>query len=699
MIKKIYKRDGRIAKFNPKKINLAIAKAFKAVKHKDGQLIKKVSSQVVKVLEKKFARKIPRVEDVQDVVEETLIKNNLADVAKAYILYRYRRSEVRETKKFFGTEDRLKLSINAIRVLRERYLKKNEKGEVIETPEGMFHRVAKAVALADKKYDKKADIGRIEKKFYEMMANLEFLPNSPCLMNAGTPLGQLSACFVLPVEDSLKGIMEAVRDMSLIHQSGGGVGFNFSHLRPKGDIVKTTGGVASGPVSFMEIFDKTTEVVKQGGRRRGANMGILNVNHPDILEFIEAKRDKDKLKNFNLSVAVTDRFMRLVKGGRDYDLINPRTGKSEGRVSARHIFEMITHTAWETGDPGLIFIDEINRQNPLPLLGKIEATNPCGEQPLFPYESCNLGSINLTKFVDGKKLNLFKLKKIVRQAVHFLDNVIDVNKFPLPQIKKETLANRKIGLGIMGFAEMLIQLGIPYNSQKALDLASTIMKLITTEARKKSVELGEKRGSFPNFKKSVWVKKFKALRNATCTTIAPTGSISIIAGTTSGIEPLFALVYIRNILEGARLLEINSFFEKMLKDQGLYSQKLLSKVAKYGSIQKFKTIPYQIRKLFITALDLDPLWHLKVQATFQKYTDNAVSKTINLPADSTVKDVGKIFWQAWKLKCKGITVYRYGSKGGQVLNLGSQLYKEALEEYISAESEYAGGCPKAVCLF
>lgn len=698
-IAKIQKRDARIVKFEPKKIAAAVEKALFATKTKDGELAKKIAHQVVKNLEKKFAKKILHVENVQDEVEKVLIKNNLSGVAKAYILYRYRRAEERAIKKIFGVEDRLKLSINAVRVLRERYLRKNEKREVIETPEGMFYRVAKAVAEADALFDKKAKVKKTESDFYELMTSLRFLPNTPTLMNAGTSLGQLSACFVLPIEDSIRSIMKAVTDMSLISQSGGGVGFSFSKIRPRGDVVRSTGGIASGPVSFAEIFDKTTEVIKQGGRRRGALMGVLDVRHPDVVDFITVKRDQRKLQNFNFSLSVSDEFMRAVQKNQDYELINPRTKKAVKKISARHVFDLATQVAWETGDPGLIFIDEINRRHPLLGLGKIEATNPCGEQPLLSYESCNLGSINLAKFVENGKLNLPKLKETVGLAVHFLDNVIEVNKFPLKEIKKITKANRKIGLGVMGFAQALILLGIPYNSQKALDFASMVMKFISEEARVKSIWLGEKRGSFPNFKKSIWAKKYNAMRHATTTTIAPTGTISILASASSGIEPLFALVYVRKILEGARLLEIEPLFEKAIREKNLFSQKLILETARLGSVALMKKIPKEIRSFFVTAQDIDPLWHVKIQAAFQKYTDNAVSKTINLAFDAEVDQVKKAFLSAFKLGCKGITVYRYGSKPQQVLNLGRELYKEAKEELISAESEYAGGCAGAVCPF
>lgn len=512
---------------------------------------------------------------------------------------------------------------NAITVLKKRYLLRNNKGRIIETPDQMLRRVAKAVAKSK----------ALAKRFYELMSNLEFLPNSPTLMNAGSDLGQLSACFVIPVEDSLEGIFEAVKDMALIQQSGGGTGFSFSSLRPEGDLVRTTHGVASGPVSFMQVFDETTEVIKQGGKRRGANMGILSVDHPDILEFITAKKTDHVLRNFNISVAVTDEFMNDVKKNKKIKLINPRTRKVAKIISARRIFDLIVESAWRTGDPGLIFIDEINRKHPLRSLGKIKATNPCGEQPLLPYESCNLGSINLAKMVEEREIAWNKLRKTVRLAVRFLDNVIDLTKYPLPQIAKQTKANRKIGLGVMGFADMLLALNIRYDSEEALVVAEEVMKFIQAEGRAMSAELGKKYGSFPNFKKSRWKKKgYPALRNATITTIAPTGSISLIAGCTSGIEPVFSRSFVKEVLGGVQLTH------------------------------KYKTSP-----AMITALEVDPEWHVRLQAAFQKYTDNAVSKTVNLPAMATMVDVLEVFMLAYELKCKGITVYRYGSKPKQVL--------------------------------
>jgi len=695
-VSKVTKRDGRVVDFDENKIAAAILKALKAVKRGDGDLAKRLSEEVVRLLNLRFEDKIPSVENIQDLVEEALIRNGYADVAKAYILYRQKRTEIREYKKFFGVVDDLKLGVNAIQVLKNRYLMKDEEGKVVETPKQMFRRVAKAVAKADLIYDKNADVERIEDMFYQVMADREFLPNSPTLMNAGTKLGQLSACFVLPVEDSIEGIFTTLKHMAMIHQSGGGTGFSFSKLRPAGDIVGSTKGVASGPVSFMAIYDAATNVIKQGGRRRGANMAILDVTHPDILRFIEAKSQEGILTNFNISVAVTDEFMDAVEKDLEYDLVNPRNGKAESRLRARHVFDLIVSNAWRTGDPGIVFIDEINRHNPTPHVGKIRSTNPCGEQPLLPFESCNLGSINLAKMVKNKDVDWTKLKRVVRVAVHFLDNVIDVNKYPVPEICELTRANRKIGLGIMGFADMLIMLGVPYDSEEALAHAEKVMKLISDEATRKSVEVGEKRGAFPNFKGSIWEKKgYKTIRNATVTTVAPTGTISIIGGCSGGIEPIFAVAFVRNVMEGTRLLEIQPTFEELAKERGFYSRDLMLEIAKKGSIQSIEGVPEDVRRIFVTSLDIDPEWHVRMQAAFQKYVDNAVSKTVNLPPDATVEDVRRVYMLAYKLKCKGITVYRYGSKKEQVLYVGPLLTKElATEDHVSADSEYAGGCPR-----
>ncbi|NMX21465.1 adenosylcobalamin-dependent ribonucleoside-diphosphate reductase [ANME-1 cluster archaeon GoMg4] len=585
----------------------------------------------------------------------------------------------------------LTLSLNSAEVLKRRYLLKDERGEVIETPRQMFERVANAIAKVELRYGKsKEGVKGLERSFYQLMNNLEFLPNSPTLMNAGTELGQLAACFVLPVEDSIEGIFRAVKNMAVIHQSGGGTGFSFSRLRPKGDVVRSTGGIASGPISFMRVFDVATGVIKQGGKRRGANMGILNVNHPDILDFIRAK-EGGKFTNFNTSVAVTDEFMRAVERNEDYKLVNPRTKEAVRRINAREVFNEIVTYAWKTGDPGIIFSDEINRHNPLSAVGKIEATNPCGEQPLLPYESCNLGSINVSKFVksgDGE-VDWERLKETIWTCVRFLDDVIDVNRYPLPEIEKMTRANRKIGLGIMGFAELLIKLGIAYDSKDALSIAEKLMQIVTSEARQCSQALGLEKGSFPHFALSAWSseKAKQAMRNATVTTIAPTGTISIIAGCSSGIEPLFAVAFVRNVMGG--MLEINKLFEAIAKDRGFYRKDLIREIAKCGSIQNIGGIPEDIKRIFVTALDISPEWHVRMQAAFQKYTDNAVSKTVNLPADATWEAVKNVFLLAYNLKCKGITVYRYGCKE-DLLSL--DVPKLMLEEYVCADSEYTGEC-------
>jgi ribonucleoside-diphosphate reductase alpha chain len=700
-VSKITKRDGRIVSFDETKIAGAILKALKAVERGDGDLARELSEDVVQLLNKRFEDKIPSVENVQDLVEEILIRNGYADVAKAYILYRQKRTEIREQKKFFGVVDDLKLGVNAIKVLKNRYLMKDYEGKVTETPSQILRRVAKAVAKADLLYDKKSDVERTEETFYQIMADREFLPNSPTLMNAGTRLGQLSACFVLPVDDSIDGIFTTLKHMAMIHQSGGGTGFSFSKLRPAGDIVGSTKGVASGPVSFMTIYDAATNVIKQGGRRRGANMAILDVTHPDILKFIEAKSREGILTNFNISVAVTDQFMDAVEKDAEVALINPRSGKVEAKLRARHVFDLIVSNAWRTGDPGIVFIDEINRHNPTPKLGEIRSTNPCGEQPLLPFESCNLGSINLVKMVKGREVDWEKLRKVTRTAVHFLDNVIDVNRYPVPEIGEVTRANRKIGLGVMGFADMLIMLGIAYDSEEALAMGEEVMKFVSDEATKKSVEIGEKRGAFPNFRGSIWEKKgYKTIRNSTLTTVAPTGTISIIAGCSGGIEPIFAVAFVRNVMEGTRLLEIQPTFEELAKERGFYSRDLMLEIAKTGSIQNMEEVPKDVRRIFVTSLDIDPEWHVRMQAGFQKYVDNAVSKTVNLPPDATVEDVRRVYLLAYKLKCKGVTVYRYGSKREQVLYVGPLLTKElATEKHVSADSEYAGGCPTGVCTF
>ena len=562
------------------------------------------------------------------------------------------------------------LQANSVTVLKKRYLRKKESGEM-ETPKDLFIRVAKNISQAELKFDPQADVDSVAEMFYNQMAALKFLPNSPTLMNAGNALQQLSACFVLPVEDSLEGIFEAVKYTALIHKSGGGTGFSFTRLRPKDDSVKTTKGVSSGPVSFMSVFDAATETIKQGGMRRGANMGILRVDHPDIMDFIYAKQDKTKLTNFNLSVGITEEFMKSVKKGTDYDLLTPRDRKKVGSKNAKEVFNEMVRLAWEGGDPGIIFLDRINNANPTPAEGEMESTNPCGEQPLLPYESCNLGSINLVQFVKNGKIDWDDLKNTCCIAVRFLDNVIEMNNYPIKQIDEMTKKNRKIGLGIMGWADMLVMLDIPYNSDKAIALAEEVMKFIRDEGRKMSVKLAETRGSFPGFDKSIYpALGFKAMRNATITTIAPTGTISIIAGASSGIEPYFALAYYRNVMDNNKLPEVNPYFLTKAHEGKFYSESLLNKLADAGNAHNLTEVPEDIRKIFVTSHEISPEWHVKMQAAFQKYTDNAVSKTVNFENSATIEDVEKAYMLAYNLGCKGITIYRDGSRDNQVLNIG-----------------------------
>jgi ribonucleoside-diphosphate reductase alpha chain len=574
------------------------------------------------------------------------------------------------------------LTDNALKVLRVRYLLKDEQGNIIESPEEMFHRVARAIAAAEQLHGGKAE--EWETKFYDAMSNLLFLPNTPTLINAGKDIGQLAACFVLPVDDSMKSIFDSLKNAALILQSGGGTGFSFSKLRPKSDIVKSTGGIASGPVSFMRIYNTATEVIKQGGARRGANMGILRIDHPDILEFIRIKRHAKELSNFNISIAITDSFMQALYSNSNYALLNPRSKQITGYLKAKEVFEEIVESAWETGDPGLIFIDRINRDNPTPHLGEIESTNPCGEQPLLPYEACVLGSINLSKIVKFKTQNSkFKteayeidwnlLAYLVQLGVRFLDNAIDVNKYPVPEIEKMHKGNRKIGLGVMGWADMLIKLGIRYNSPKAFKLARKLMSFIREKARAASVELAIERGAFPNFKGSIYdIPEFSSkggLRNATTTTIAPTGTLSLIAGCSSGIEPLFAIAYKRLVLE-TELYEIHPFFIEIAKQRGFYSPELINnKIGVRGNLRGFKEVPRDVKRIFVTAHEIPPEHHIEMQAAFQEFTDNAVSKTINLKQRATRDDVAKAFLLAYEKGCKGITIFRYGSKQGTLLKL------------------------------
>ena len=570
------------------------------------------------------------------------------------------------------------ISDNAKVVLVRRYLAKNREGRPIEVVDQMFRRVARNLAGADRLYGATEDeVSATEETFYRAMKGLEFLPNSPTLMNAGRELQQLSACFVLPVKDSLDSIFEMVKATALIHKSGGGTGFAFSQLRPAGDVVGSTGGIASGPVSFIRAFDTATDVVKQGGTRRGANMGILHVTHPDIMKFIHSKEDGQNLSNFNISVAVTEEFMRKAEKREEYDLINPRTGVVTKQLNAGDVFKELVEMAWTTGDPGIIFLDRINRDNPNPQLGEIESTNPCGEQPLLPFESCNLGSLNLALMLksssEGAIIDWERLGRTVDTAVHLLDNVVDMNNYPLPEIDEMSRKTRRIGLGVMGFADMLLQMGIPYASEEALEAAEQVMGFIDEKTQEASAALASQRGCFPAWEGSIYNRDgaSQPMRNSAPTTIAPTGTISIIAGCSSGIEPLFALSYVRNVMDNDRLVEGNPFFEAVAKHEGFYSNALMEQLAQTGSLHHMgDSVPEWVQDLFTTSHDVTPEWHVRMQAAFQRHTDNAVSKTINFPSEATKENIEESYMLAFREGCKGITIYRDGSKDNQVLSPG-----------------------------
>jgi ribonucleoside-diphosphate reductase alpha chain len=692
-IVQIRKKDGTIAAFEAQKLEKSLENALVTARAKNPKIAKILASKVIDTIERHFPKGVlPTAIDVQDIILEVLNKNKLQPIAKAYLEHKKTHKEAVGFRTIHGVRDDLGMSTNAIIVLGKRYLLRNEQGAIIETPARMFRRVAKTIAQVEAVYGK--SVKKAEEEFYDAMASLSFLPNSPTLMNAGTPAGQLSACFVIPVEDDLRSIFHNLENAMLIHQSGGGTGFSFGRLRPKGDLVRSSQGVASGPLSFMTIYDKATEVIKQGGKRRGANMGVMPIDHPDIEEFINAKRKEGMLSNFNVSAAITDKFMAAVAKNSEFELINPRNKKPAKKIMAKELWDQLVQSAWECGDPGIIFIDEANRKQPTPQVGVIESTNPCGEVPLLPYEACNLGSINMARMVKNGKVHWEMLKHAVRTATRFLDNVIDANKWPMPEIEQMTKSNRKIGIGVMGWAECLAKCGIRYDSDKALELAEKTAKFIQDESRKMSAELAQERGSFPNLPRSIHAKKFKLLRNATTTSIAPTGSISIIANTTSGIEPFFAIAFVRDVMGGTKLLEVNPYFEQVAKERGFYTKELMIKIAKSGSIQKVAGIPADVKKAFVTSFDIKPEWHVKMQAAWQKFTDNAVSKTVNLPGNAKPQDVEKIYHLAHKLACKGITVYRYGSKKDQVLTIG-----KIPAEQVTVEEEFAGGCPSDVCPF
>ena len=582
---------------------------------------------------------------------------------------------------------------NARTVLARRYLRRDEEGRVVETPDELLHRVAGAVAVAEERHG--GDGARWEEKFYDAMARLEFLPNSPTLMNAGKPAGQLSACFVLPVGDAMPEIFDAVKWAAMIQQTGGGTGFAFSRLRPSGDVVRSTMGVASGPVSFIEVFNTATDAIRQGGVRRGANMGILRVDHPDVLEFISAKSDPRRLRNFNVSVAITDEFMRALDAGGEYALRNPRSGAEVRRLDARRVWQLIAQLAWKSGEPGVIFIDRINAVNPTPALGEMESTNPCGELPLLPFEACNLASIDVGKLVVDRRIDRERLAERVALGVRFLDDVIDVNHYPLPQIERITRDNRKIGLGVMGFADALIRMGIAYDSDEALGVAEELAALIEEHAQRASAELASERGPFANWKGSRWERRGSPpLRNATTTTIAPTGTLSILAGCSGGIEPLYAVSFVRQVLDGERLVDVHPLFIAAARDGGWYSDDLMKRVADRGSVRGMEEVPVEAQRLFATAYDVAPGWHLRMQAAFQRHVHNAVSKTINFPRTATVEEVEAAYREAYRLGCKGVTVYRDGSRDEQVLSFG-ETARGRRESTVELAKEVEGRpCPE-----
>jgi ribonucleoside-diphosphate reductase alpha chain len=688
-ITKITKRDGRETEFSLAKLSGAIWKAGKETGEYDEKEAKRLAQIVMALVEKSLKDKeIAQVEKVQDIVEQVLMAAGHYETAKAYILYRAARSDERRVERIIGVKDDLDLSPNQLKVLSNRYLLKDPDGKVIETPSELFRRVAKNLARVEKADKRKM----VEADFYEVMSRLEFLPAGRTLNNAGTPQSQLANCFVLPVEDSMEGIFDSVKWMAMVHQRGGGTGFNFSKLRPRGDVVtKSSGGFATGPVSFMKVFDIATRQVMQGGKKRGANMGILNVDHPDILDFISAKSERGTIENFNISVGVTDDFMKAVDLDKEWHLRNQRTGEVVQTLSARTLMSQLVSMAWRTGDPGLIFLDPINRNNPLlEKYGRIDATNPCGEQPLHPFDACNLGSINLarmvvstskviTKKTNTLEVNWDRLKFVIRTGVRMLDNVIDACKYPLPQITETVRANRRIGLGVMGWADMLYQLRIPYDSEEGVKLAGKIAKFIQDESWQISSELAKEKGEFPRWKESSFVKLGRKVRNVAITTIAPTGSISMLSDASSGIEPVFALAYTKNVVEDNGLSYINKYFDREL-GQSLWADgdtehkvrdRIVREVAERGSVANITGVPEEVKSVYRTAHDIDPIWHIKMQAAWQKYTDNAVSKTINFPHSATIDDVGSAYMMAWKLGCKGITIYRDGSKDVQILSVGS----------------------------
>lgn len=671
-VTKIRKRDGRIVPFDHEKIYTAISKAAEAVGSYEREKTKPIVEKIVEYVNEHFSESnIPTIEDIQDIVERVLIEKGHVKTAKAYIIYREEQAKIRAKKQELvgGFVDK-RMNINALIILKEKYLLKSKDGTITETPQQMFERVAKAIAKEDKDY-KNPDVKKSEQEFTHVLQSLDFLPNSPCLMNAGTDYPQVIAAYALPIEDSIEGIYSSMKVAAQIHKHGSGTGFNFSTLRAKDDMIESTMGKSSGALSFLKLFDASTAIIKQGGRRRGANMAILRVDHPEILQFITAKEDPTQLTNFNISVGLTNEFMDAVQKNKFYDIVDPRTKKPIRQLPAKEVFDLIARQAWKNGEPGVLFMDTINKRNHLEI-GKLETTSACAEVPLYDNEACPLGSINLGNMIETKgekkEIDWERLKKTIHVAVHFLDNLIDANKYPNKEIEKITKENRKIGLGVMGFADLLFQLETPYDSNEAAEVAEKVMRFIKAESRKASIELAETRGVFPNFKQSTFAEKGFKMRNATTTAIAPTGTISIIAGCSSGIEPVFALAYMQRVFETERILQVNKNFEAVARKKQFYTDDLMKKIAQMGSLKWFQEVPNEVKKVFVISYDVGARWHVKIQAAFQKYTDNAVSKSVNLKQDTHKEDIVKIYKTAYGLGCKGITVYRDKSREDQVMN-------------------------------
>lgn len=685
---KVQRRDGTLVPFDVTRIEAAVARAAREVACDDPDVPVTVARAVAEAL----GPGIAPVEKIQDFVEARLGEAGLDDVARAYIIYRHRHAELRTAKELLGVRDELKLSLAAATVLGERYLLRDEKAGPTESTGEMMDRAARCVAAAEDDYQPGSSAQWAE-RFSALMRNLAFLPNSPTLMNAGTDLGLLSGCFVLPVGDSLRSIFTTLGQAAEIQRAGGGTGYSFGHLRPAGDRVTSTGGTASGPVSFLQLYDTAAAVVSMGGRRRGACMAVLDASHPDIHDFVTVKAESHAaLTHFNLSVGVTDAFLRAVESSGTHRLVNPHTGKTVARAPAGELFNAICEAAHRCGDPGLVFLDTINRANPVPGLGRIEATNPCGEVPLLPYESCNLGSINLARMVTAGRVDWDRLADVATVAVRFLDDVIDVSRYPFPELGEATRATRKIGLGVMGLAELLAVLGIPYDSEDAVRLAGQVMRCVQRSAHLASRRLAGERGSFPAFADSRFARRGPQ-RNAQVTSVAPTGTISLIAGTTAGIEPMFAIAFTRAIV-GRHLLEVNPCFDRLARDRGFYSDELTAVIAQRGGVRGYSPLPADVRAAFPTAAEIAPEWHLRMQAAVQRHVDAAVSKTVNLPATATVDDVRAIYLAAWKAKVKGITIYRYGSHENQVLSFAAP--EPALAQ---ADTGFSGGCVGRTCEF